>query len=89
MVAKDRTVTLNGRLYEAPVSLIGQRVELFFHPEDMNHVEVRFQQQSYGLINPVNLAINCLVKRDKNSQLDITTPCPTGQLFSRTSGGDA
>ena len=33
-VNKDRTVVLNGNLFEAPVSLIGQRVELLYHDSD-------------------------------------------------------
>lgn len=32
-VGKDRSVIFNGRLYEAPVSLIGQQVELFYIPK--------------------------------------------------------
>lgn len=80
-VAKDRTVTLDGRLYEAPVSLIGQQVELFFHPQDPECVEIRFQQQSYGILRLVNLAVNCRVKRDRNSQIQINTPCSSGKLF--------
>ncbi len=80
-VAKDRTVTLDGRLYEAPVSLIGQQVELFFHPQDPECVEIRFQQQSYGILRLVNLAVNCRVKRDRNSQIQIITPCSSGKLF--------
>lgn len=81
-VAKDRTVTLDGRLYEAPVSLIGQQVELFFHPQDPECVEIKFQQKSYGILRLVNLAVNCRVKRDKNSQIQINTPlCSSGKLF--------
>jgi transposase InsO family protein len=80
-VAKDRTVTLDGRLYEAPVALIGQHVELFFHPQDPECVEIKFQQKSYGMLPLVNLAVNCRVKRDKNSQIQINTPCSSGKLF--------
>jgi len=81
-VAKDRTVTLDGRLYEAPVSLIGQQVELFFHPQASDCVEIKFQQQSYGILRIVNLAVNCRVKRDKNSQIQINSPlCSSGKLF--------
>jgi len=81
-VAKDRTVVLDGRLYEAPVSLIGQQVELLFHPQDPECVEIKFQQQSYGILRLVNLAVNCRVKRDKNSQIQINAPlCSSGKLF--------
>jgi putative transposase len=65
-VAKDRTITLNGRLFEAPVALIGQRVDLLYHPDRPRKVEVRLGQQSYGYLQPVDLAVNCRVKRDKN-----------------------
>jgi putative transposase len=80
-VAKDRTVIFDGRLYEAPVSLIGQQVELFFHPHDPERVEIKFQQKSYGILRLVNLTVNCRVKRDKNSQIQISTPCSSGKLF--------
>jgi hypothetical protein len=33
-VAKDRTVALDGRLYEAPVALVGAKVMLLYHPHD-------------------------------------------------------
>jgi putative transposase len=71
-VAKDRTVTLEGNLFEAPVKLIGQRVDLLYHRNNPERVEVRWQQQSYGYLNPVDLHINCRVKRDKNNQAQIS-----------------
>jgi hypothetical protein len=48
-VAKDRTITLNGRLFEAPVALIGQQVELLYHNHRPDQVEVIFKQRSYGM----------------------------------------
>ena len=71
-MAKDRTVVLNGRLYEAPVALIGRQVELLYHADDPERVEVRYGQKSYGIATPVNLYVNCRVKRDKNSNVDIS-----------------
>jgi len=38
-VFKDRTVTINGLLFEAPVALIGQRVDLFYHPDRPRKVD--------------------------------------------------
>jgi transposase InsO family protein len=38
-VGKDRTITLNGRLYEAPVPLIGKRVTLLFHENQIDKVD--------------------------------------------------
>lgn len=71
-VAKDRTVVLNGRLYEAPVALIGRQVELLYHAGDPDRVEIRFAQNSYGIVSPVNLYVNCRVKRDRNSNIDLS-----------------
>ena len=34
-VAKDRSVALQGRLYEAPLCLLGKRVVLFYHDNDL------------------------------------------------------
>ena len=65
-VAKDRSVTLEGRLYEAPVSLIGKRIELLYHKSNVKCVEARLNNQSYGFLRLVDLAVNCRVKRDRN-----------------------
>jgi putative transposase len=75
-VAKDRTVTIDGRLFEAPVALIGKRIDLLYHKTEMARVEARFNGKSHGLIKPVNLAVNCRVKRDRNrnTQIDHQSP---------------
>jgi len=70
-IASDRTITLNGRLYEGPVSLIGKRIELLYHETELEKVEVKYQLKSYGLIRPVDLHVNCRVKRDKNNNPQI------------------
>jgi len=66
-VNRDRTITIDGRLYEGPVVLIGKRVELLYHESNPEHVEVRYQNESFGMIRPVDLHVNCRVKRDKNN----------------------
>jgi transposase InsO family protein len=71
-VAKDRTIILNGRLYEAPVALIGRQVELLYHADDPDRVEIKYGQKSYGIAPAVNLYVNCRVKRDKNNNVDIS-----------------
>jgi putative transposase len=68
-VAKDRTVSLNGKLFEAPVPLIGQQVTLRFHEAEPERVEVFAGSQSHGFLTPVNLQVNSRVKRDKDSRL--------------------
>jgi putative transposase len=70
-VAKDRTVTLMGHLFEAPVNLIGYQVELLYHADNMTRVEVFYQHQSYGFLRLVDLNVNCRAKRDKNRNADI------------------
>jgi len=68
-VAKDRTISLNGKLFEAPVGLIGQQVTLRYHEADLEPIEVIFKNQSYGFLSPVNLQVNSRVKRDKDNRL--------------------
>ena len=76
-VAKDRTISLNGRIFEAPVALIGKQVTVLFHPEEPDQAEVVFKGESYGLLVPVNLAVNCRAKRDRNNNVQIES-CETG-----------
>ncbi|MBU0698941.1 MAG: DDE-type integrase/transposase/recombinase, partial [Proteobacteria bacterium] len=70
-VAKDRTITLNGRLFEGPIPLIGKRVQLLYHESEPESVEVKYQNQTFGMARPVNLNVNCRVKRDKNNNPQI------------------
>ena len=86
-VNKDRTITLNGRLFEGPIPLIGKRVELLYHESQPQNVEVKYQNQSFGMIRPVNPAVNYRVKRDKNNNPQIHVDDPTthyrgGKLWS-------
>lgn len=66
-VAKDRTIALLGRLFEAPIALIGKQVTLFYHPNDPARVEARMNGKSYGLLTVVDVNVNCQVKREKDS----------------------
>ncbi|MHC4544689.1 MAG: DDE-type integrase/transposase/recombinase [Planctomycetota bacterium] len=70
-VNKDRSITLNGHLYEGPVPLIGKRVELLYHQSQPDQVEVKYQNKSFGMLCPVNLNVNCRIKRDKNNNPQI------------------
>jgi putative transposase len=67
----DRTVTLDGRIYEAPVALIGKRIELLYHQADVEDIEVRYKAKSYGMLRAVDLSVNYRVKRDKNNNPQI------------------
>lgn len=68
-VAKDRTVALNGTLYEVPVPLIGRQIILLYHLHDPSRVEARFEGKSYGLLRPVNAHVNCRVRRRTVDQI--------------------
>lgn len=72
-VFKDRTVTINGRLFEAPVGLIGKNIQLLYHTDCPEDVEVIFNQQSHGFIRSVDVHVNCRVKRDKNNNAELAT----------------
>ncbi len=70
-VNKDRSVVVNRRLYEAPVALIGKRVEILYHEDTPEQVEIRCQGESYGFLRQVDLHVNSRVKRDKTGQVAI------------------
>lgn len=70
-VAKDRTISLDGRIFEAPVSLIGRQVALMYHEEEPERVEILLGGISFGMATPVNLHVNCRVKRDKGSNIQL------------------
>ena len=77
-VTKDRTVSIDGRIYEAPTKLIGEQLSLLYHEYRPDHVEIIFQGQSYGLLLPLDLRINTSVKRDRPVQgkLPFGEACP-------------
>lgn len=67
-VAKDRTITFNGNLFEVPVPLIGKQVELLYHENRPDYIEVKWNNRSYGYVRPVDVHVNCRVKRDENNR---------------------
>jgi transposase InsO family protein len=91
-VSKDRSITLNGKLYEAPVALIGKRVELLYHGSQPERVEVKYQNKSFGLIRTLDLNVNYRVKRDKNNNPQIQSEGLTrymgGKLLSQKGDSD-
>jgi transposase InsO family protein len=70
-VAKDRTITFNGSLFEAPVPLIGKQVELLYHEDTPDRIEIKWQNKSYGIVRPVDVHVNARVKRDENNRGNI------------------
>jgi putative transposase len=74
-VAKDRTVTLAGRSFEAPVGLIGQTVTLLYHERDIERVEIFMDDVSKGF----------LVRRSANLTTEIVpSPPPPPELAPRS-----
>jgi transposase InsO family protein len=66
-VAKDRTIALAGRLYEAPVALIGRRVILLYHEHDPARVEIMHNSKTYGFAVVLDVNVNCRIKRGKDT----------------------
>lgn len=62
-VAKDRTFSLLGRLYEAPLDTVGKQVALLFHEHDPARVEVFFGGKTYGFAQALDVHVNCRVTR--------------------------
>ena len=67
-VTKDRTVSIGGRLFEAPTRLIGEQLSLLYHEHKPDRVEIMHKGCSHGVLVPLDLTVNAEVQRDKPSQ---------------------
>ena len=63
-VKKDRSVQVAGRVFEVPAKLIDKTVELFFHNDTPEDVEVMYQSLTYGKAVPLDLNVNARIGRD-------------------------
>lgn len=70
-VAKDRSVALKGRLYEAPLCLLGKRVVLWYHDHDPSRVEVFWEDRSYGFLALLDERVNFRVRRDNHRIVEV------------------
>jgi transposase InsO family protein len=70
-VAKDRTISLDGKIFEAPVRLIGKQVTLLYHEGEPDQVEIMLGKESFGMATPVNIHVNSRVKRDKWRNIEL------------------
>ena len=87
-INRDRTIVLDKHLYEGPVALIGKQVDLLYHENEYDRVELRYKQKSYGFLRQVDLHANCRVKRDKNNDPVIVSGDETplsGQMWEAKS----
>lgn len=92
-VATDRTVSLAGRLFEAPVGLIGKTVTLLWHPSKPERIEVFYQERSLGFLIPLDPHVNYRI-RNRNGAKDSgqrpsTPPPQSGKLFGPERNGES
>ena len=90
-VDRDRSISLHGKLYEAPVGLIGNSVILRYHDADPTRIEVFFEDRSYGFLNELNPHLNSRIRRVSGHETDFDASSPPaddqhprprgGQLF--------
>ena len=66
-----RTVSLNGKLYEAPAGLSGKRVLLLYHEQDPERVEVLYDNHSRGFLRPLNPQVNSRVRRKSGRDMEL------------------
>lgn len=67
-VTKDRIVSIDNRLYEAPTMFIGEQITLLYHEHKPDRVEIVFKGKSHGLLTSLDLKLNCRVKRETAEQ---------------------
>jgi len=94
-VQKDRTVSLNGVIYEVDAALVGERVTLRYDPADVpgHPVQVWHDHQHIQLAKPVDLYANCFVKRQRPSynltpQTPSAEPTPSGLQWRHLADND-
>ena len=78
-VQKDRTVSLNGVLYEVDAALVGETVTLRFDPgaAPERAVQVCHKGKRIEQAKPVQTYANCFVKRNRPSwTLNVDGPAP-------------
>jgi transposase InsO family protein len=78
-VMNDRTVSLNGRVYEVDAVLVGETVILRYDPAvpPTRPLAVVHQGQPAGLATPLDAYANTTVRRDRTSwRLETDTPAP-------------
>ncbi len=86
-VDRDRTVSINGTLFEAPVGLVGEKVTLLYHEHDPKRVELFFAGRSYGFLTPLDLAVNARVRREAKQRAELVDQEPAGDAPQSYRGG--
>ncbi|RKZ99764.1 MAG: IS481 family transposase [Gammaproteobacteria bacterium] len=77
---KDRTFRINKKIYEGPTVLIDRQVELRYHQDEPDEIEVFFNGQSFGKSSLLNAHLNSKIGRDYKNK--------SGELFKSDKKGD-
>lgn len=96
LVRKDRSVVVDGRLFEVPTVLIDRRVELRFQRDEPEVVEVFYEGRSFGYATLLDAAVNAKSGRDwqrghRPAEPEVPLPRPPrsgGQLFGAVEEGE-
>jgi putative transposase len=54
-VTKSATISLHGNVYQVDSALVGRKIELVFSPFNLDRIEVRYRDRSYGLAVPFHI----------------------------------
>ena len=79
-VQRDRTVSLNGTIFEVDALLVGETVMLRYDPAApaRRGIEVWHKGQFVSRATPLDAYANCFVRRNRPSQsIDVDTPPAT------------
>lgn len=87
-VQNDRTVSLNGVVYEVDAALVGNKVTLRYDPSAPpgRPIQVWYEHRRIHDAKPLDAYANCFVKRHRpssNLQPDAPPPAPTTKLALR------
>lgn len=75
-IYNDRTLSLDGVLYEAPAHLVGKQVQIRYNPKDKSQLKVYFEGKFEDIAKPADPYQNCFVKRDDDSKDLVSKPTP-------------
>ena len=82
-VKADRTFRLNGTLFEAPVNLIDERVEVRFHQDSPEDIEIFFNSQNFGKAVMLDRHVNFKIGRNSKVTSDkADEEIKSGELFN-------
>jgi len=87
-VEKDRTVSFNNIIFEAPINMIGKYIDLFYHELDPSRVEAFYAEKSLGYLTLLDKQVNSRVKREKRGDYQTNgreTTLKSGSLFNQGS----